>query len=85
MAKFLFQPCEMCGCLAVSFQDFSRVSEQLGGAEPNHDFTTNLVRTFGVGSVYGGEKIGYAELPFSCRFILHFVFIFFPQRFPELD
>lgn len=54
MTKFHFPPCEMCGCLAVSFQDCSRVS--LGSAEPKSGFSTNLVRTFGVGCVYRGEK-----------------------------
>lgn len=72
MAKFLFQLCGMCGRLALSFRDCSRVS--LGSAEPESGFTTNLVRIFGVDCVYGGEKIGYPELPFCCRFLG----VFFP-------
>lgn len=67
----------MCGRLALSFQDCSRVS--LGSAEPESGFTTNLVRIFGVDCVYGGEKIGYPELPFCCRFLG----VFFPP--PEIS
>lgn len=81
MAKFLFQPCEMCGCLAVSFQDFSRVSEQLGSAEPNGGFTTNLVRTFGVLCVWEGkDRISRIALLLQISFA--FCFYFFP---PEIS
>lgn len=74
MAKFLFQLCEICGCLAVTFQDFSRVSEQLSSAEPDSGFTTNLVDIWSRLCVWGRE---YPELPFCCRFL---VVVFFPSE-----